>query len=650
MNACLSTLTAFALVSSAGAAFAQPSPPSVADELGMIMKADPLVDDLGFTFDTLGSDFDTEIALWTLDGTLRTNNDDASGSVLQSSFSFLSPPGVYYLSVSGFNTFFGPDFSAATNSLSAGGNVTAQFQVIQNGSQNISFTTTITPGDSVSVPGEVKYYRFQIPGVFEAIDLGTVSYDGFVEIDTCGSAFDTEIGVWNLDTGELVANNDDAFDDGGGSACDGSLQSYLSLRLPTGRYALSVSGFGTEFDEGFAAITTNTSNSGSMTGLVNGVTIADTVGAGGEVEWYTFDVIALPAGALSDGEPDCFPGYVDTTNGGCFNGGNLGSLSLGQTINGSTGPVEQDWYEVVVTETTPYTLSLESETEAAFGFMVQTVPGVPGCANVQPSIAGLTAAPFNRSSFAGTLNAGTYYIAVFGTENSECGGDYTLSFRPQIPSCPPGSYEEQEPVPFDNFISLEGGTNDACVFGGLEPEGVSFGDTICGTSGAYFESIFAANFGDQDVYRFNLAQPTVVEYEFIGTTRLEAIATTTPLPATDFCGIITAGGPSVTSEAGKPGFLRVALPQGDHSINVFAQPFAADGVASGTPYTLSINQYTCRADTNLDGFVTPADFNAWILGFNTQSAVCDQNGDGLCTPADFNAWILNYNSLAGCGS
>jgi hypothetical protein len=54
----------------------------------------------------------------------------------------------------------------------------------------------------------------------------------------------------------------------------------------------------------------------------------------------------------------------------------------------------------------------------------------------------------------------------------------------------------------------------------------------------------------------------------------------------------------------------------------------------------------CPADTNSDGLVTPADFNAWILAFNAQAPQCDQNADGLCTPADFNAWILNFN--AGC--
>ena len=52
----------------------------------------------------------------------------------------------------------------------------------------------------------------------------------------------------------------------------------------------------------------------------------------------------------------------------------------------------------------------------------------------------------------------------------------------------------------------------------------------------------------------------------------------------------------------------------------------------------------CRADTNLDGAVTPADFNAWIAAFNTGDSVADQNLDGLVTPADFNAWILNFNT------
>ncbi|MEL7484722.1 MAG: GC-type dockerin domain-anchored protein, partial [Planctomycetota bacterium] len=54
----------------------------------------------------------------------------------------------------------------------------------------------------------------------------------------------------------------------------------------------------------------------------------------------------------------------------------------------------------------------------------------------------------------------------------------------------------------------------------------------------------------------------------------------------------------------------------------------------------------CLADTNLDGSVDPADFNAWVNAFNNGDTVADQNLDGLITPADFNAWVLNFNS--GC--
>ncbi|MEL7484568.1 MAG: GC-type dockerin domain-anchored protein [Planctomycetota bacterium] len=54
----------------------------------------------------------------------------------------------------------------------------------------------------------------------------------------------------------------------------------------------------------------------------------------------------------------------------------------------------------------------------------------------------------------------------------------------------------------------------------------------------------------------------------------------------------------------------------------------------------------CLADTNNDGLLNPADFNAWVIAFNNQTPACDQNGDGLCNPADFNAWVINFND--GC--
>ncbi len=54
----------------------------------------------------------------------------------------------------------------------------------------------------------------------------------------------------------------------------------------------------------------------------------------------------------------------------------------------------------------------------------------------------------------------------------------------------------------------------------------------------------------------------------------------------------------------------------------------------------------CLADTNRDGVLSPADFNAFVSAYNTGSAAAEQNGDGVVTPADFNGWVLNFT--AGC--
>ena len=54
----------------------------------------------------------------------------------------------------------------------------------------------------------------------------------------------------------------------------------------------------------------------------------------------------------------------------------------------------------------------------------------------------------------------------------------------------------------------------------------------------------------------------------------------------------------------------------------------------------------CAADTNGDGVLTPADFNAWVIAFNAQVPGCEQNVDALCAPADLNSSILNFNTGA----
>ena len=54
----------------------------------------------------------------------------------------------------------------------------------------------------------------------------------------------------------------------------------------------------------------------------------------------------------------------------------------------------------------------------------------------------------------------------------------------------------------------------------------------------------------------------------------------------------------------------------------------------------------CPADVNQDWLVTPADFTAWITGYNSGNLMADVNGDGEVTPADFTVWMGHYNG--GC--
>ncbi|MEO1585157.1 MAG: dockerin type I domain-containing protein, partial [Planctomycetota bacterium] len=75
------------------------------------------------------------------------------------------------------------------------------------------------------------------------------------------------------------------------------------------------------------------------------------------------------------------------------------------------------------------------------------------------------------------------------------------------------------------------------------------------------------------------------------------------------------------------------------------QPDAGETLASSTLelrggfWTADAAPSRLCADQNGDGLVSPADFTAWILNFNTQKLTADTNGDGFVTPADFTAWI-----------
>ncbi|MEO1534731.1 MAG: GC-type dockerin domain-anchored protein [Planctomycetota bacterium] len=70
--------------------------------------------------------------------------------------------------------------------------------------------------------------------------------------------------------------------------------------------------------------------------------------------------------------------------------------------------------------------------------------------------------------------------------------------------------------------------------------------------------------------------------------------------------------------------------------------FTTAGIVLRAPFFST----ACLADSNGDGTLTPADFNAWVAAFNAGDPAADQNQDGSINPSDFNAWVINYN--AGC--
>lgn len=112
--------------------------------------------------------------------------------------------------------------------------------------------------------------------------------------------------------------------------------------------------------------------------------------------------------------------------------------------------------------------------------------------------------------------------------------------------------------------------------------------------------------------------------------------------------IVTIANNSLPSDTWVPAELTGSVPANAVEARiVFAfQQSAFNLGGSAFVDSVTFDTVTCFGDTNGDGTVTPADFNAWVLAYNNRSEKCDQNGDGVCSAADLNAWILNFNN--GC--
>ena len=243
-----------------------------------------------FTLDTIGSGFDTEIGIWDFNGNLL-NSDDDGGPGKESSISINLVDGVYFVAISEFNSVFEDNFVNSGSAFEAGDIETAILNV--NGFQ----LGSVQVGEDPSVE-ETGYFRFEVGGpFFDFTNLGNVGPSGLFTLDTIGSGFDTEIGVWNAN-GTLVVSDDD-----GGPG----LESSATITLADGVYFLAISEFNSTFEDGFI-------NSGSAfeagdieTAIlnINGTQLSSIqVGEGPsvvETAFFRFEVGGRPSGFVNLG-------------------------------------------------------------------------------------------------------------------------------------------------------------------------------------------------------------------------------------------------------------------------------------------------------------------------------------------------------------
>lgn len=160
--------------------------------------------------------------------------------------------------------------------------------------------------------------------------------------------------------------------------------------------------------------------------------------------------LSCPAGALVEGEPECFDGYVDNFNGGCNSdpavfssiacSDDLEEIVLcgryGTYFDPALGDTrDTDWYEIVLSEGTNIQLSVTGEAST----QVAIVNATGGCAAFTIACGSVFADPCLPANCNTFLPAGTYWIfvATSAFAGVECGSDYVLRLRGYACSIPP---------------------------------------------------------------------------------------------------------------------------------------------------------------------------------------------------------------------
>ena len=134
-----------------------------------------------------------------------------------------------------------------------------------------------------------------------------------------------------------------------------------------------------------------------------------------------------------EGEPVCFPGYIDTFNGGCSAASPaFSSITPGVSICGESsiekGPggfvEDSDWYEFVVAAPQRITWSVTAD----FRFEISIVNGNFGCAPGAPALGKITGLGFTQASLTEPVQPGVYWLVVKpdgDSDQGQCGANYT---------------------------------------------------------------------------------------------------------------------------------------------------------------------------------------------------------------------------------
>ena len=230
----------------------------------------------------------------------------------------------------------------------------------------------------------------------------TACYPAFVEILTCESSYDTKIYVYENEytPGEYYACNDDSPD------CPGPpYRSWIQpIEMTEGNtYYIVIDGYGGDFGDYLLFME--------------------------QIPLHELCDLSCPPGAFDEGEPDCYDGYVDETNGGCsvlawsYPGLNTFVCGTSGNYNDNTYR-DMDWFEVTLTETKTINWCVC----AAFPPRLWILDGREGCAGVY-TMATEAGSPEFLCCTTLELEPGTYWFVVStdGWIGIPCGSEYVAS-------------------------------------------------------------------------------------------------------------------------------------------------------------------------------------------------------------------------------